>query len=88
MLATHVANADIRPDNEGTKMRIVKRAKDLKIDLAVAAAMATHELVTNYPPSRMNPVGMVATGLQNNFADTRNKNIFDGTPNFIYDRIR
>jgi phage terminase large subunit-like protein len=42
VLREHLANADAKVDETGHKLRIVKRAANLKIDAAVALAMASH----------------------------------------------
>ena len=44
-LAEHVGNADAKLDPQDSKIRLVKRADSLKIDLAVAASMGSHELL-------------------------------------------
>ena len=41
-LVQHISNADADISKEENKMRIVKRSQDLKIDAAVALAMAAH----------------------------------------------
>ena len=41
-LREHIANADAKVDDSGSKLRIVKRAAHLKIDAAVALSMACH----------------------------------------------
>lgn len=43
-LRDHINNADRKVDSESRKLRIVKREKDLKVDLAVALSMACHRL--------------------------------------------
>lgn len=43
MLSEHVRNANAEVDKEDHKLRIIKRAEHLKIDLCVAASMANHE---------------------------------------------
>ena len=40
----HVQNADAKVDPEDRKIRIVKRAEQLKIDILISASMACHEL--------------------------------------------
>lgn len=42
-LRTHALNANRKSDNDGRKLRIVKRNKNLKIDLVVALSMAAYE---------------------------------------------
>jgi phage terminase large subunit-like protein len=43
-MRAHVANAGARmAKDDNTKLRIVKKTNEAKIDLVVAAAMATHE---------------------------------------------
>lgn len=44
-LIEHFANANAKLDEQDSKIRIVKRADRLKIDLAVAASMGCHELL-------------------------------------------
>jgi len=44
-LREHVGNANAKVDNEDRRLRIVKRMEKLKIDLAVAASMCTHEVL-------------------------------------------
>lgn len=44
-LVDHVGNADAKLDPQDSKIRLVKRADSLKIDLAVAASMGSHELL-------------------------------------------
>ena len=39
----HIDNADIKPDPETRKLRIVKRAQSLKVDLAVCLSMGNYE---------------------------------------------
>lgn len=41
----HVQNSDAKTDKEETKIRIVKRADSLKVDLLVAASMGAHEIL-------------------------------------------
>lgn len=43
-LREHIQNADAKVDIEDRKVRIVKRTKKLKIDLAVCLSMASHEV--------------------------------------------
>jgi hypothetical protein len=45
-LTAHIANANRKIDAEGRRLRIVKRAYDLKIDLAIAASMALARATT------------------------------------------
>lgn len=42
-LRAHIDNADRKPDGEGRKLRIVKRAQHKKIDLAVCLSMAAYQ---------------------------------------------
>ncbi len=42
----HVDNANRKTDGRGKRMRIVKRTETLKVDLAVAAAMACHRCLS------------------------------------------
>jgi phage terminase large subunit-like protein len=44
-LIEHLGNANAKIDDQDSKIRIVKRADRLKIDLAVAASMCCHELL-------------------------------------------
>jgi hypothetical protein len=44
-LREHVQNADAKIDTEDTKIRIVKRAEKLKIDLLICLSMASHEVL-------------------------------------------
>jgi phage terminase large subunit-like protein len=44
-LTDHVQNADAQEDKEDRKLRLVKRAEKLKIDLAVCQSMGSHELL-------------------------------------------
>jgi len=44
-LLEHMQNANAKIDDQDSKIRIVKRADRLKIDLAVAASMGSHELL-------------------------------------------
>lgn len=44
-LTEHIQNADAQEDKEDRKLRIVKRAEKLKIDLAVCASMMSRELL-------------------------------------------
>jgi hypothetical protein len=44
-LQEHVQNADAKIDSQDSKIRLVKRADNLKIDLAVAASMGSFELL-------------------------------------------
>ena len=44
-LMEHFSNANAKIDDQDSKIRIVKRADRLKIDLAVAASMGSHELL-------------------------------------------
>jgi phage terminase large subunit-like protein len=44
-LAEHIQNADALVDKEDRKLRLVKRADKLKIDLAVCMSMMSHELL-------------------------------------------
>jgi phage terminase large subunit-like protein len=44
-LAEHINNADAQEDKEDRKLRIVKRAEKLKVDLAVCGSMMTRELM-------------------------------------------
>lgn len=44
-LREHMQNANAETGDEDRKMRIVKRAEQLKIDLAVCASMGSHELL-------------------------------------------
>ena len=44
-LAEHIQNADAKLDSQDSKVRLVKRAERLKIDLAVAASMGSYELL-------------------------------------------
>jgi len=44
-LIEHLQNANAKLDDQDSKIRIVKRADRLKIDLAVAASMGSHELL-------------------------------------------
>lgn len=41
----HVQNSDAQVDTEETKIRIVKRAEQLKVDILVAASMGCHEIL-------------------------------------------
>lgn len=41
----HIQNADAKVDSEDQKIRIVKRAEQLKVDLAVCASMGAHEVL-------------------------------------------
>ena len=41
----HVQNADAKIDTEDRKIRIVKRAEQLKIDILIAASMGSHEVL-------------------------------------------
>jgi phage terminase large subunit-like protein len=44
-MAEHIQNADAKIDPEDRKIRIVKRAERLNVDLAVCAAMGCRELM-------------------------------------------
>lgn len=44
-LREHIQNADAKVDTEDQKLRIVKRAEQLKVDLAVCASMGSHEVL-------------------------------------------
>lgn len=44
-LREHIQNADAKVDSEDQKIRIVKRAEQLKVDLAVCASMGSHEVL-------------------------------------------
>lgn len=44
-LLEHLQNADAQEEKEDRKLRIVKRAEKLKIDLAVCLSMMSHELL-------------------------------------------
>jgi len=44
-LLEHMQNANAKLDDQDSKIRLVKRADRLKIDLAVAASMGSHELL-------------------------------------------
>ena len=44
-LREHVNNANAQVDKEDRRLRIVKRIEKLKIDLAVAASMGSHEVL-------------------------------------------
>lgn len=44
-LTEHIQNADAQEDKEDRKLRIVKRAEKLKIDLTVCLSMVRHELL-------------------------------------------
>ena len=44
-LEEHIQNADAKVDSEDQKIRIVKRAEQLKVDLAVCASMGSHEVL-------------------------------------------
>lgn len=44
-LREHLQNADAKVDSEDQKLRIVKRAEQLKVDLAVCASMGSHEVL-------------------------------------------
>jgi hypothetical protein len=55
-LRAHIANANRKVDGDGRRLRIVKRAHALKIDLAVALGMAAHRF-TPARPSRPAAVG-------------------------------
>ena len=44
-LIEHLQNANAKLDDQDSKIRLVKRADRLKIDLAVAASMGSHELL-------------------------------------------
>lgn len=44
-LRAHVQNADAKVDDQDQKIRIVKRAEKLKIDLAVTGSMGSHEVL-------------------------------------------
>jgi len=44
-LREHINNANAQVDKEDRRLRIVKRIEKLKIDLAVAASMGTHEVL-------------------------------------------
>lgn len=86
-LRGHVMNADIKVDSHGTKLRLVKRDDDLKIDLAVASSMALFELTNEFPLR----ADQVPQGSPNNFSGQRTpgqRKMFDGRPSLIYDRIR
>jgi hypothetical protein len=44
-LTEHIQNADAMEDKEDRKMRLVKRAEKMKIDLAVCQSMGSEELL-------------------------------------------
>lgn len=44
-LREHISNANAKLDDQDSKMRLVKRNENLKIDLAVAASMGSYELL-------------------------------------------
>lgn len=44
-LTEHIQNADVQEDKEDRKLRLVKRAEKLKIDLAVCTSMMARELL-------------------------------------------
>ena len=44
-LREHISNANAKLDDQDSKMRLVKRSENLKIDLAVAASMGSFELL-------------------------------------------
>ena len=44
-LQEHIMNANAKLDENGSKMRIVKRTENMKIDLAVCASMGSYELL-------------------------------------------
>lgn len=44
-LTEHINNADAMEDKEERKIRIVKRAESMKVDLAVCQSMGSHELL-------------------------------------------
>ena len=44
-LRDNVQNADAKVDSEGRKIRIVKRAEQLKIDILISASMGAHEVL-------------------------------------------
>ncbi len=92
-LREHFLNADIKPDALATKLRMVKRSTDQKIDLAVAASMAVQELVTEFPlrkeygaTSEANYLAGNQSGLSGQQTGASRKP-FDGKPSLIYDRV-
>jgi hypothetical protein len=50
-LRQHIDNADLKTDESRTRLRLVKRADDLKIDLAVALSMATARCLDGQVPT-------------------------------------
>jgi phage terminase large subunit-like protein len=44
-LREHIQNADAKVDSEDRKIRIVKRAEQLKIDILISASMGAHEIL-------------------------------------------
>jgi phage terminase large subunit-like protein len=44
-LRDNVQNADAKVDSEDRKIRIVKRAEQLKIDILISASMGAHEIL-------------------------------------------
>lgn len=86
-LREHFLNADIKPDALGQKLRMVKRSADKKIDLAVAASMAVHELTAEFPLLSI-PSPMANNLAGRGFGRPTTRKPFDGMPNLIYDRVR
>lgn len=92
-LRGHFLNADIKPDALAVKLRMIKRISDKKIDLAVAASMAVHELITEFPMTKdYGATTEAANYLPGSpFSDSGRagrQKPFDGRPRSIYDAIR
>lgn len=86
-LNLHISNANIKVVADSNKLRIVKRNKAKKIDLAVASSMAVYELVTEFAFD-MGENQRVMSG--SNYASNPiigSTKPFQGLPNSLYKRI-
>jgi len=87
-LSMHIENADMKIDTN-TRIRLIKRGKDYKIDLAVAASMAIYELVNEFPFDSISSMGaLTSQSAYERDAPGSSYKPFDGRPNLIYDRAR
>lgn len=84
-LASHIENANIKIANdEDKKLRIIKRSKNKKIDLAVASSMAVWELATEFPFT-METGGAVSSAPV--IVQKQQRTAFNGMPNLLYRKI-
>jgi hypothetical protein len=86
-LALHIQNANIKVFPDSNKLRIIKRRKDLKIDLSVVTSMAAWTLTSEFAFDIDNSAPVSTISHTPHDPLIQRANIFRGMPDSLYKRI-